>query len=72
MMNKTQKQRVIAINAAVLAAGMLASFVLPLIVESLIDGRGAFLRALTHIFPLVCAMAFSCSLMGKAIPESAE
>jgi hypothetical protein len=71
-MTKSNKQKLIATNAAVLAAGMLASFVLPLIAESVTDGRGTFLRALVHVFPLICAMVFSCSLMGKAIPESPE
>ena len=71
-MVKSRKQKLIATNAAELAAGMLASFALPLIAESMTDGRGTFLRALVHIFPLICAIAFSCSLMGKAISETPE
>ena len=66
------KTKLVASNAAILTVGMLASFALPLISDSITEGRGHFLRALAHVFPLICAMAFSCALMGKAIPETAE
>lgn len=71
-MAKSPKRKLVAINAAVLAAASLASFVLPLITDSLTEGRGKFLHAMVHVFPLICAMAFSCYLMGKAISESPE
>lgn len=71
-MNKPIRQKLVATNAAVLAAGMLASFALPMIADSLHEGRGHFLRALMHVFPLICAMVFSCALMSRAVRQTAS
>ena len=71
-MSDAHKKKLVQTNAAVLTAGMLASFVLPMITDSITDGRGNFLRAMAHIFPLICAMAFSCSLLGKYIDSTTD
>lgn len=68
-MEKQQKQRLVATNAAVLAIGALASFALPMITDSIVDGEGKFLRMLAHVFPLICGIGFSCHLMSGAIPD---
>lgn len=49
-MKPTDKKKRIASNAAILIAGILASFILPMIGDSLTEGRSAFLRMLLHVF----------------------
>lgn len=71
-MTNSEKKKLITTNAAILAAGMLASFVLPLIVESVTDGRANFLKMLMHMFPLVIAMTASNGIISKAVGQPTE
>lgn len=65
IMTKSEKQKLIATNAAIWAAATLISFVLPLIAESMTDGRGNFLKMMAQVFPLICAMWISTGLLSK-------
>ncbi|MDA8745455.1 hypothetical protein N9N28_12545 [Rubripirellula amarantea] len=71
-MNRAKKSTLIASNAALLTAAMLASFVLPLITDSITEGRANFLRMLAHTFPLFVAIAFSSLLINKAVGEPVD
>lgn len=61
---KTRK--LVISNAIALCLATLASFALPLVMESLTDGDAKFLRALSHVFPLFVIIPFSCQLIIKA------
>lgn len=71
-MTKADKKKIIAINAALWAGAMLVSFILPLVAESMTEGRGKFLIAMMHVFPLIAAMWISCNLLDRAIGEPTE
>lgn len=71
-MNATEKKNLIGANAAIWAVAILTSFTLPLVTDSLVDGRGDFLRMHTHVFPLVAAMGVLCSVISKSIDASFE
>lgn len=71
-MTRGEKKRLITTNALIWAVGMVVSFIAPLIVESIVDGRGEFLKMAAHVFPLVIAMQASTGVINKAIGEPAE
>ncbi len=67
-MTKPEK-KIITTNAAISVAATLTSFVLPLIAESITDGRGKFLKIMAQVFPLLCGIWISTSLISKAIGD---
>ncbi len=71
-MTKSEKKKLITTNAAILAVGMVASFALPLVMESVTDGRADFLKMMAHIGPLIIAMMASTGVISKAIGEPTE
>lgn len=70
VMTQPKKSNLIGTNAAILSAGILASFILPLVAESMTDGRAGFLKAMAHVLPLLIAMYVSCMLMNSAVGKS--
>jgi hypothetical protein len=66
-MTKSEKEKLIRTNAVIWAVGIIASFVLPMVTESLTDGRGAFLKMMVHVFPLIIAMVASTGVISKAV-----
>lgn len=71
-MNQSDKKKLIGANAAIWAGAMLASFVLPMIAESITEGRGQFLKMMAHIFPLICGLAFSSRVLSQAIEQKSD
>jgi hypothetical protein len=71
-MTKAEKKKLIATNAAVWVAGILVSFILPMIAESLSAGPAGFLKVLAFGFPLIVAMLFSTSVISKAAGEPTD
>jgi hypothetical protein len=71
-MTKSEKKKLIATNAGILVVGMLASFTLPLIMESVTDGRADFLKMIVHVGPLMVAIMVSTAVISKAVGEPAE
>ena len=72
MTTKSEKRKLIATNAAIWTAGILASFILPMVTDSMTEGRSAFLRMIAHTFPLFCAMLVSTSVISKAVGEQPQ
>lgn len=70
-MTKAEKKTLITTNALILAVGMIASFVLPLIIDSVTSGRADFLKMMAHVGPLIIAMQTSTGVISKAIGEPA-
>ncbi len=66
-MKPIDKKKLIASNAAVLVAGILCSFILPMIGDSMTEGRSAFLRMMLHVLPLVVSMFASSAMINKSI-----
>ena len=71
-MIKSQKNKLINSNAALWAIAILASFILPLITDSVTEGRGKFVNAMVQVGPLLIALLVSTALLSKAIGETAE
>ncbi len=71
-MTKADKKKLIATNAAVWVAGILASFILPMIAESMSDGSAGFLKVMAFAFPLIVAMLASTSVISKAVGEPTD
>ncbi|NNE00715.1 MAG: hypothetical protein HKN47_25650 [Pirellulaceae bacterium] len=71
-MNSDAKKKLIGTNAVIWTTAMLVSFVLPFITDSITDGDANFLRAMSHVFPLICGLIFSNSIINKSIPEPVE
>jgi ABC-type proline/glycine betaine transport system permease subunit len=67
MMESKAKSKLIAVNAFIWAVGMLASFVLPMVVASLADGPANFAKVLAQMLPLIAAMIASTAYLGKAV-----
>ena len=65
-MTNSHKKKLIALNASVWGVGILASFILPMISDSITDGSAAFLRMFLHVFPLFVGMYLSTILMAKS------
>lgn len=53
-------------NAAIWMGGIFASFILPMIAQSMIDGAGNFLQVITQIGPLFIALFLSTSAIKNA------
>ena len=64
-MNKSV-ERLMGFNALVLSLATLASFVLPLILDPMLEGRGNFVKAMAQVFPLLLIIPFSCNLIKVA------
>ncbi len=71
-MTTAEKQRLIATNAAVWAAGILVAFILPMIADSISDGPAGFLKVIAFAAPLMIAMAFSTRIVSQAAGEPTE
>ncbi len=65
-MNANARKLLIATNAIVWVCGILASFILPMVAESLTVGPGNLLQMLTQVGPLFVAMFLSTALLSKA------
>ena len=68
-MNPDTRKLVIA-NAIGLCLATLASFALPLVMDSLTDGDAKFAKAFSHVFPLFAIIPFSCMLITKAARQT--
>jgi len=71
-MTKSEKKKLIATNAVILTAGMVVSFALPLVVESVTEGRADYIKMMMHMFPLIVAMMASTGIISKAIGHPTE
>lgn len=71
-MKKADKNKLIATNAAVWVVGILASFILPMIAESMSDSPAGFLKVMALAFPLIVAMLVSTSVISKAVGEPTD
>ncbi|MGI9474746.1 MAG: hypothetical protein ACR2NZ_24655 [Rubripirellula sp.] len=71
-MLKTAKNRLIAQNAAFWACTGLVSFVLPMIADSMTDGRANFLRMLAQMGPLIGGVLVSTAMLNNGITETSE
>ncbi len=69
-MLKSEKARLIAINSFVWVCLILVSFVLPLMFDSLNEGRGKFLQVLAQVGPLFAGVLVSTAMLNSGIPES--
>ena len=65
-MTDEQNKKLIGSNAVILTAAALASFVLPMIVESMTEGRGNFIKAMAQMIPLFAVIPLSCRLVAMA------
>lgn len=71
-MKPADKKKLIASNAGILVVGILVSFVLPMIGDSMTEGRSAFLRMILHVFPLIVSMSASTAIINKSIGASTD
>ena len=71
-MTRAEKKKLLATNAGIWVAGILASYVLPLVAESMSDGPAGFLKLMCFAFPLFVAMFFSNSVIGNAIGDPTD
>ena len=71
-MTNSEKQKLLATNAALWVAGILVSFILPMIAESASDGPAHFLKAMSFAFPLLVALVVSTSVISKAVGEPTD
>ena len=71
-MTKSDKKKLIATNAAIWVVGILASFILPMVAESMSDGPAGFLKVMAFAFPLMVAMLVSTSVISKAVGEPTD
>ncbi len=71
-MTNSEKQKLLAKNAAVWVAGILASFILPMIAESVSDGPAHFLKVMVFAFPLLVALVVSTGVISKAVGEPTD
>lgn len=69
-MTSDTTKRAVSINAAIWAAAILASVILPFVTDSLTEGRSAFLRILTHVAPLMVGMYVSSISLAQASKKS--
>ena len=51
-MTRAEKKKLMATNAAVWVVGILLSFILPMVAESISDGPAGFLRVMAFASPL--------------------
>lgn len=71
-MKPADKKKLIASNAGILVVEILVSFVLPMIGDSMTEGRSAFLRMILHVFPLIVSMSASTAIINKSIGASTD
>lgn len=71
-MTKSEKKKVITTNAGIWVAGILASFILPMVAESTTEGRSAFLKMMAHGGSLAVALLASTTVISKAIGDPTE
>jgi hypothetical protein len=71
-MTETTKKKLITTNAAIWAVGILASFILPLVTQSLSDGPGNFLQVLAQVGPLIVAMFLSTAALNRSVVAAPE
>ncbi len=71
-MTAAAKKKLITTNAGIWVAGVLASFILPMVAKSLTDGPGNFLQMMAQVFPLIAAMLVSTAVISKSINPSSE
>ena len=64
--NEERAKKLVAMNAGILAAAALVSFILPMILDSMLEGRGNFIKAMAHVLPILAAIPFSCRLIAIA------
>ena len=69
-MSHTEKRKLVAMNAALLAGAGLASFVLPLILQSITSGEANFLVAMAQVAPIIAAIPISCSFIGISTEQT--
>ena len=69
-MTSLEKKKLIAMNAAVWAIAIFASFILPFIAESLSSGSAKFLQVLCFAIPLIGGMIVSTAVLDKSIPDA--
>ncbi|MCA8992138.1 MAG: hypothetical protein KDA69_03275 [Planctomycetaceae bacterium] len=69
-MNGSDKKRLLATNAAIWAIAALASFILPRVAASLVDGSGNFLIAMAQAGPLLVGLLASHGLMSKNLTST--
>ncbi len=66
-MTEDAKKKIVTTNAALWTVGILLSFVLPMIGDSITEGRGNFLRAMLHVGPLFAVLWISTVFLGKGL-----
>ena len=71
-MTRAEKTKLIAKNAAVWVVGILLSFILPMVAESISDGPAGFLKVMAFAFPLFIALLVSTSIISKAVGEPTD
>jgi hypothetical protein len=71
-MSIADKRRVIARNAGIWVIAMLASFILPLIVDSVTQKGDRFFGVLAQMGPLMASLLVSTALLDKSMDERAE
>ena len=69
-MSNPEKRKLVAMNAALLAGAGLASFVLPLILQSITDGPAKFLVAAAQVAPILAAIPISCGFVGRSTEQT--
>lgn len=62
-MTAERRKKLVGTNTGLLTIAALASFVLPLILDSILGGRGGFIKAMMHLFPLFAVIPLSCRLI---------
>ena len=70
MVSKSEKTRLIAIKAVIWTCPVLTSFILPLVFDSLSEGRGKFLHVLAQIGPLLASVIVTSTMLNAGIPET--
>lgn len=66
-MTKREQGQLIIRNAAIWAAAAILSFILPMISDSLTEGRGHWIRAMLHVGPLLAAIQIVNAVTIKAL-----
>ena len=66
-MTKHEQRQLLIRNAGIWVAATLLSVVLPMISDSLTEGRGTFLRLMLHVGPLLAAMQVANTVTSKAL-----
>lgn len=70
-MTRTEQRKALGTNAAIWSVAILASFVLPMIGDSLTENRG-ILRPILHVGPLLTALLTTNAFLSKSLGQPAE